>query len=199
MSIDPSSIPSFGAPQPAQPPIIRPDPQLVAQLLDQMGLKHGIDDEGDLGASWEGFRVYFMFRGEQKELFAVRAFYDRAYPLEGKGELLDIIDEWNRDTLWPKIYTHTHDEGILRLIGESQMITGTGVNLDYFAGTLANWIQAAIGFNGWLTERLGLQEDVGSVVGSEGSDSAEGDTDAEADGEAGAEADGDGASAADKA
>ncbi len=168
MSIDPSSIPSFGLPQPPQgggqpggapagPPVIVPDQNLVAQLLDQMQLKHVVDEEGDLTAPWENFRVYYMFRGDHKELFAVRAFYDRPFPLEQKPEILALIDEWNRETLWPKVYTHTHDDGIVRLIGESQMIVGSGVNLEYFVGTTANWTQAAVGFEQWMAEQLGDQ------------------------------------------
>lgn len=172
VSIDPSSIPSFGMPQPPQgggqpggapagpPPVIIPDQNLVAQLLDQMQLKHVVDEEGDLTAPWQGFRVYYMFRGDQKELFAVRAFYDRAYPLEKKGEILDLIDEWNRETLWPKVYTHTHEDGVVRLIGESQMIVGNGVSLEYFVGTTANWTQASVGFEQWMVERLGLQDEI---------------------------------------
>ncbi|MFC5909646.1 YbjN domain-containing protein [Streptacidiphilus monticola] len=159
MSIDPSSIPSFGVPQqpaPAgQPPVIIPDQDLVKQLLDQMELKHTVDEEGDLLAPWEGFRVYFMFRGEQQELFAVRAFYDQPHDLERKAELLEALDEWNRETLWPKVYTHTHDDAV-RVIGETQMIVGMGVNLDYFVAMTANWTQAAVTFNTWIAERLGL-------------------------------------------
>src|SRR5437016_72609 len=129
MTIDPSSIPNFGAPVPPQgpPPIIKPDRGLVSQLLDQIGLKYGTDVDGDLVASWSGFRVYLMFRGEGQELFAVRTFYEHEHALEKKGELLDVVDEWNRDTLWPKVYTHTNEEGVVRLIGESQMAIPAGI------------------------------------------------------------------------
>ena len=119
MSIDPSSIPSFGVPQPPQqpsgeagpPPVVVPNQDLVRQLLDQMELKHAMDEEGDLLAPWEGFRVYYMFRGDQKELFAVRTFYDRPHSIDSKTELLEALDEWNRETLWPKVYTHTQEIG----------------------------------------------------------------------------------------
>jgi hypothetical protein len=165
MTIDPSAIPNFGAPEPppGPPPIVKPDNGLVANLMEQIGLKYGTDAEGDLVASWSGFRVYMMFRGETKELFAVRAFYERAYPLDQKAELVDVLDEWNRDTLWPKVYTHTNEEGVVRLIGESQMVIPGGVNIDYFIATTVNWIQAAVGFHGWLLDRLGLEADVDSV------------------------------------
>ena len=182
MSIDPSSIPSFGAPQQqpqptgdeGPPPVIVPDQDLVAQLLDQMELKHAVDEEGDLLAPWDGFRVYYMFRGEQKELFAVRAFYDRPHPIETKAELLEALDEWNRETLWPKVYTHTHDDGVVRVIGESQMIVGMGVNINYFVAMTANWTQAAVSFDAWLADRLGLAEEVDTEDGdTPGDDSSE--------------------------
>jgi hypothetical protein len=165
MTIDPSAIPNFGAPQPPQgpPPIVKPDNALVANLLDQIDLKYGTDAEGDLVASWSGFRVYMMFRGETQELFAVRAFYEREYSVDKKSELLDVLDEWNRDTLWPKVYTHTNEEGVVRLIGESQMVIPGGVNIDYFVSTTVGWIQAAVGFHAWLLDRLGLEAEVESV------------------------------------
>lgn len=165
MTIDPGAIPNFGPQEPPQgpPPIIKPDDNLVGDLFEQLGIKYTTDPEGDIVASWPGFRVYAMFRGEQKELFAIRAFYERAYPLEEKQELLDVIDEWNRDTLWPKVYTHTNEDGVLRLIGETQMVVPQGVNIDYFVGTTVNWVQASVGFHGWLAERLGLEAEVQSV------------------------------------
>lgn len=166
VSIDPSSIPNFGGQQPnpqqgpgGGAPVIQPDQDLVKQLLDQMELKYVVDDDGDLAAPWEGFRVYFMFRGDNQELYAVRTFYDRSYSIDTKGEMLEVIDEWNRDTLWPKVYTHTHDDGVVRLIGESQMVVTGGVNLEHFVSSTASWVQASIAFDQWLTERLGLPDE----------------------------------------
>jgi hypothetical protein len=168
MSIDPSSIPSFGVPQPPQqpsgeagpPPVVVPNQDLVRQLL-----------EVALLAPWEGFRVYYMFRGDQKELFAVRTFYDRPHSIDSKTELLEALDEWNRESLWPKVYTHTHDDGVIRVIGESQMIVGMGVNINYFVAMTANWTQASVAFDQWLANRLGLVKDVdGSAEGDEDSD-----------------------------
>ena len=187
MTIDPGAIPNFGPQQPPQgpPPIIKPDAALIGDLFEQVGIKYGTDEEGDTVASWPGFRVYAMFRGDNKELFAVRAFYDRAYPLEEKQELLDLIDGWNRDSLWPKVYTHTNEEGVLRLVGEQQMVIPQGVNVDYFVASTMNWVQASIGFNTWLAERLGLEVEVDSVGQSDNG----GDDDADGSGENGGNGD----------
>ncbi|WP_306332848.1 YbjN domain-containing protein [Streptomyces sp. KL118A] len=171
MSIDPSSIPNFGGqPEPQQGagpagPVV-PDQDLVKQLLDQMELKHVVDDEGDLAAPWEEFRTYFMFRGEgDQQVFSVRTFYDRPHQIEEKQQLLESIDDWNRQTLWPKVYSHTHDDGTVRLIGEAQMLIGTGVSLEHFVSSTVSWVRAAIEFDRWLVEQLGLGSEVDSAEG----------------------------------
>jgi hypothetical protein len=178
VSIDPSSIPNFGQEPdkgPAGPSsgVVRPDQDLVKQLLDQMELKYGVDDEGDLVAPWEDFRTYFMFRGEsEQQVYAVRTFYDRAYSIDDKGKLLEIADGWNQQTLWPKVYTHTHDDGSVRLIGEAQMLIGLGVGLEHFVSSTVSWVRASIEFDKWVTEQLGLAKDAESSDGE--ADGAEG-------------------------
>ncbi|GHD47707.1 MULTISPECIES: YbjN domain-containing protein [Streptomyces] len=176
MTIDPSSIPNFGGqpePQPEGPagPVV-PDQDLVKQLLDQMELKYVVDEEGDLAAPWEEFRTYFMFRGDQPEqmVYSVRTFYDRPHPIEDKAQLLESIDDWNRRTLWPKVYTHTHDDGTVRLIGEAQMLIGAGVNIEFFVSSTVSWVRAAIEFDKWLVEQLGLEQDVNDADGPEEGD-----------------------------
>jgi hypothetical protein len=182
VSIDPSSIPNFGGrpanEPPAGPPgggVIRPDQDLVKQLLDQMELKYVVDDEGDLTAPWEQFRTYFMFRGEgEQEIYAVRTFYDRPYSLDDKGRLLEVLDEWNRQTLWPKVYTHTHEDGVVRIIGEAQLLLGLGVGLEHFISSTVSWVRASIDFDKWVVDQLGLEKSAESdSEGAEGPDSPE--------------------------
>ena len=178
MSIDPSSIPNFGGQQPEEQPEeqgtgpsgpIVPDQELVKQLLDQMELKYVVDDEGDLAAPWEEFRTYFMFRGEEEQqVFSVRTFYDRPHSIEEKARILETVDDWNRRTLWPKVYTHTHDDGSVRLIGEAQMLIGTGVALEHFVSSTVSWVRASIEFDKWLLEQLGLGKDVDDSADSGG-------------------------------
>jgi hypothetical protein len=160
VTIDPSGLPSFGAQstpdnEPETAGLIKPDQDLLKQLLEQMELNHGIDDDGDLFAPYEGFRIFFMFRGEEEELFAVRTYYDRPFKIEDKPKALDLADAWNRDTLWPKIYTHTHEDGEVRFVGEAQLVIAAPVNLDFFVSNVVTWMQASIGFDGWLANELG--------------------------------------------
>jgi putative sensory transduction regulator len=137
-----------------------PDKALITQLLDRMKLKHTEDKEGDVVAPWKDFRTYFMLRGEeQQRILSIRTFYDRPHTLDDKPRLLENIDEWNRRTLWPKVYTHTNDDGTVRLIGEVQMLIGMGVALDHFVSSMVSWVRASIEFDKWLVEQLGLEKD----------------------------------------
>jgi hypothetical protein len=135
-----------------------PDQDFIKETLDQMGIKYSVDEEGDLVAPWEQFRTYFMFRGEDdQQVFSVRTFYDRPHQLDEKPQLLESIDDWNRRTLWPKVYTHViDDEGAVRLIGETQTLISLGVKLDQFVSCVESWIRAAIEFDEWLVQALGL-------------------------------------------
>lgn len=181
MSVDPSAIPNFGGQPPGGPdarqsggpqegrpqqgrrptaPII-PNQELVKQLLERMKLKYVVDKQGDLVAPWKSFRTYIMFRGEkQQRIMSVRTFYDRPYTVEDKPRLLEAVDEWHHTTLWPKVYTHTNDEGTVRLIGEAQMLIGVGVSFDHFVSSLVSWVRAAVEFDKWLVNRLGLEKEL---------------------------------------
>ncbi|MFD4198055.1 MULTISPECIES: type III secretion system chaperone family protein [Amycolatopsis] len=140
--------------------IVVPDQAFVERLLEEMGLEYGLDEDGDLGAPWEHFRMYFVFRGaDEGRTFAVRTFYDRRHAIEAKPHLLELLDDWNRRTLWPKVYSHTGDDGAVTLIGEAMMLIGAGVTVEHFVTTTATWIHASVEFDTWLVEQHRLLTD----------------------------------------
>jgi hypothetical protein len=142
LSIDPTEGPGIGQ-------------ELVKQLLGQMNVKYVVDDEGDLAVPWEEFRTYFMFRGEaEQRIFSVRSFYDRTYSLDEKPQLLELLDDWNRNLLWPKVYSHTSDDGSVRVIAESHLLLGAEVSVEHFTLSLVSWMRADIDFSTWLGEQL---------------------------------------------
>ncbi|MFF1351358.1 YbjN domain-containing protein [Streptomyces sp. NPDC058322] len=141
-------------PEPQEPTNPVPDQDLVKRLLEEMKLICFVDDEGDLGAAWDQFRMYFTFRGEgDQRVFSFRTLYDRPLKIKNKRQLLESIDEWNRTSWWPKVYTFTTNDGI-RLIGETQTLIGTGVCLEHFTSCMVSWIRSAIQFDRWIEEQL---------------------------------------------
>jgi hypothetical protein len=186
VTIDPSSIPNFGpqsgGPGPEGPggpegaALVLPDQDLVKQLLEQMELKFAVDEEDDLLAPWEDFRIYFMFRGDPgQQIYVVRTFYDAAHSVDDKPRLLEAVDEWNRNNLWPKVYSHTDDEGVVRLIGDVQLLIGNGIALEQFITSTVSWVRASVDFEQWIAKALGLTKDAEGGAGDAdgGADSAE--------------------------
>ncbi|WP_436771835.1 YbjN domain-containing protein [Yinghuangia sp. YIM S09857] len=156
MSIDPSSIPRPNF-VPATP-VIRPTQELIKQVLTELEINHFVDDEGDIGAPWEGFRIYFMLKGESSEIYTVRMFLDREFDVTDKPRILEVLDDWHRQYFWPKAYTHVHDDGRLRIIAETQLDLEPGINRELFVFTTRAWVSTCISFSNWLAEQLPAPE-----------------------------------------
>ncbi|KAA9380938.1 YbjN domain-containing protein [Microbispora cellulosiformans] len=138
------------------PAVVQPDRELVEEILDELDIEHTIDTEGDLAISTAHLTIFFLF-GKEGDLFTVRTFYDRPYSVDDKPMLLTALNEWNADTMWPKVYTFTQDNGALRLVGDSQLYIGAGVTREHLSTVIAHWVRFSIKFYRWLTGRIAFE------------------------------------------
>jgi predicted glycosyltransferase involved in capsule biosynthesis len=128
--------------------------QLIEEFLKDSGLRYFTDDEGDLGAYWEGYRVYFMLLGEEKEIYWVRAYYHRRFPPDRKDELVDAVNDWNRTRYWPKLFTRSHDDH-LTVAAEALLDCEVGIDRALFFHTNRCWLGTMRSLRDWLGERMG--------------------------------------------
>ncbi|TLP54596.1 YbjN domain-containing protein [Microbispora tritici] len=140
------------------PAVVQPDRELVEEILDELDIEHTTDAEGDLAISTAHLTIFFLF-GKEGDLFTVRTFYDRPYSVDDKPMLLTALNEWNADTMWPKVYTFTQDNGALRLVGDSQLYIGAGVTREHLSTVIAHWVRFSIKFYRWLTDRIAFETD----------------------------------------
>ena len=95
---------------------------LITSVLDDMELKYFTDNEGDIGAGWDEFVVYFLQLGEKQEILHMRGIVDRSFEETDVPRLYDFCNEWNRSKLWPKAYVHVKrdDDGgtTVKVVGE---------------------------------------------------------------------------------
>jgi len=87
----------------------RPTPltrERVAGVLDSRSEHYGIDEDGDVAATYNGNEVWFLLLGDREEVLQVRARWKRRYPASSVRELVHATNDWNRDRLWPKTYLH---------------------------------------------------------------------------------------------
>lgn len=106
--------PRAEAPRPPAPE--RPTPVSRARVeayLDAHGYHYTSDPDGHLTGSWEGNRFWFLLIGDQQEILQVKARWPRALPLAARLPVLQAVNDWNRDRVWPKVYARTEDSGLV--------------------------------------------------------------------------------------
>lgn len=91
------------------PPATNPPATLdrIQSLLADAGWKTGVDDEGDVFGVWDGHLFYFFLMGERTEILQVRGRYAGTVPLGAGAEIGPYLDAYNRDRIWPKVYSRT--------------------------------------------------------------------------------------------
>jgi len=117
----------------------RPTPltrERVAQVLDSRKEHYGIDEDGDLAATYNGNEVWFLLLGDREGALQVRSRWQRRYTSEMARELVRVTNDWNRDHLWPKAYLHPEGD-LVRVYAE------TSTNLD--DGVTTKQLEALVG------------------------------------------------------
>lgn len=132
---------------------VLPTVALVEQLLDEFGLRHTIDSDGDLTVRWEKCSVYFFFYGEKNEVLQARLYLNRRFNVEDRGSLTLLLDEWNRTRLFAKAYTILPDDGMVGICAEQchDFEGSTRAQLKY---AVAMWIDTLLRFGDWVDEQL---------------------------------------------
>ncbi len=104
--------------------------ELITAVLDARGYYHGLDDDGDVGGTWDGHPVFFFRLGPNKEVFQVRITANRTFPIDEVPRLHAFANEWNHERYWPKAYVHVRDDGQAIVVGEVVTDLSAGVTVD---------------------------------------------------------------------
>jgi hypothetical protein len=134
--------------------MVLPTLALVEQLLDEFGLKHSIDDDGDLVVRWEKCSVYLFFYGERREILQARLYLNRRFDVDTRGALALLLDEWNRSKLFPKAYTVLPDDGRVGICAEQCYDFEAGVTRAQLKYSLGLWIDTLLRFSDWVDEQV---------------------------------------------
>lgn len=141
-------------PEPGGGTLITPTIPLVQQLLDEFGLRHSIDEDGDLTVRWEKCNVYFFFYGERREVMQARMYLNRRFDVEMRTTLVMLLDEWNRTKLFPKAFTILPDDGMVGICAEQCFDFETGATRTQLKYTVGMWIDTLLRFSDWLEDQL---------------------------------------------
>ena len=134
--------------------LVLPTVPLLQQLLDEYGLLHAIDEDGDLAVRWEKCSIYFFHYGEHEEVLQARLYLNERYDVDTRQALMAVLDDWNRTKLFPKAYTVLPDDGMVGVCAEQAFDFDGGVTRDQLKYTVAAWIQTLLRFADWIDEQL---------------------------------------------
>jgi hypothetical protein len=134
--------------------MVHPNTPLLQQVLDEYGLKHSIDPDGDLGVRWANCQMFFFYYGEQSEILQLRLYLTRRFPVEMRPALALALDDWNRTKLYPKAYTVLPDDGVVGICAEQAYDFHAGATRDQIHHTVALWIDTLLRFANWVDEQF---------------------------------------------
>jgi len=141
-------------PEPGGGTQVTPTVALVQQLLDEFGLKHSIDEDGDLAVRWEKCSVYFFFYGEKREVLQARMYLNRRFDVDNRATLALLLDEWNRTKLFPKAFTILPDDGMVGICAEQCYDFEAGATRSQVKYAVGMWVDTLLRFCDWLEDQL---------------------------------------------
>ncbi len=134
--------------------MVLPTIALIQQLLDEFGLRHTIDDDGDLVVRWEKCSVFFFFYGDRREVLQARMYLNRRFNVDNRATLTLLLDEWNRTKLFPKAFTILPDDGMVGICSEHCFDFETGATRSQLKYSVGMWIDTLLRFSDWIDEQV---------------------------------------------
>jgi hypothetical protein len=127
---------------------------MIQQLLDEFGLAHALDKDGDVTVDWENCTIYFLFYGERRDVLQARMYLARRFAVESRPAITMMLDDWNRTKVGPKAYTLLPDDGLVGIGAEQCFDFELGMTRDQIAYTVAAWIDSLLRFAEWVDEQV---------------------------------------------
>lgn len=115
----------------------------IASYLGSRGYTSRLDEDGDITGTWDGNRFWFMLLGTEKDIIQIRGRWHRPLAESHRVATLQIVNDWNRDRIWPKAYVRS-ENGALSLYTEHSVDFGLGATQDQIDQTLAGGLSTSL-------------------------------------------------------
>jgi Putative bacterial sensory transduction regulator len=131
-----------------------PTNALLQQILDEYGLKHTTDEDGDLTVRWENCNVFFFYYGDKREVLQARLYLNRRFSVDLRPSVALMLDDWNRTRLFPKAYTVLPDDGMVGICAEQCYDFEAGVTREQLKYTVGVWVDTLLRFAQWVEDQV---------------------------------------------
>lgn len=136
------------------PPLTR---SRIEAFLTSQEWNYGIDSDGDVGGTWDDNVFYFFQMGDSDEILQVRGRWKHTFPRSREGELGIRVNEFNKNRIWPKMYTRVDGDEVA-IYAEVSTDLEHGVNDDQLGQLIMCGLMSGLRSFESLAEDLGLAE-----------------------------------------
>lgn len=123
-AVDPAAVPGPEDDPHGVEPIT---PERVERALRRHGYRYATDPAGMLRGNWDGNGFTIDLVGSPATVLQVRGTWSRALDPDLAPGLAQVVNDWNRDRIWPKVYTRTVN-GRIRVHSEVSVDMGPGAS-----------------------------------------------------------------------
>lgn len=127
--------------------------QRLLDVLDAREMNYAVDDDGDVGGYWDGHLFYFFRMGGQQEYLQTRGRWNRRVGIDQYARVVDLVNTWNSEKLWPKGYVRAED-GVVGVYAEHTVDYEHGVTDEQLDLHLACGITTALSLFEHLDEQF---------------------------------------------
>ncbi|AEG44022.1 YbjN domain-containing protein [Isoptericola variabilis] len=117
----------------------------VAEDLERRGYRFRVDGDGDVTGTWDGNRFWFLLLGSRDEILQVRGRWSGSISPQARLSVLQAVNDWNRERVWPKVYVREEAEG-LALYAEVSVDFEHGATDEQLAATVSCGLVTATQF-----------------------------------------------------
>lgn len=128
----------------------------VVSYLVSKDLKFTLDDEGDIIGIWDGNPFWFLFLGPGGAFFQLRGRWHRRVSHQNRTLMMQSLNDWNREKLWPKAFLREDDDGLQNSVfGETTFDFSEGVTDKQLHYTIEYSLQCTLQLFEHLTSVVG--------------------------------------------
>ena len=88
---------------------------------------HVLAEKDGVTGIWEEHRFWFYLAGEDRNVLQIRGRGGRTAPVDRRGEVLQAVNDWNRDRIFPKCYLREEGDRIA-VYTELSVPVGSGLS-----------------------------------------------------------------------
>jgi Putative bacterial sensory transduction regulator len=147
------------APAPAREGVRPITRQRVEACLREQGYRYRVAADSSLIGNWDGDSFVISLIGEREDILQVRGTWHGTIEADLAPGIALVVNDWNRDRIWPKVYTRPVSGG-LQAVTEVSMDLAPGATDLQITEAVACGLGTGVQFFAALTDLLATEKDL---------------------------------------